>query len=154
MLTLEFKPSIKVPLLHQFKLQTIWITFSGKMDFIVDFMSKGKGEGNGNSLQYSCLENPMDGGSLEGCSPWGCWGSDMTEQLHFHFSLSYIGEGNGNPLQCSCLENLRDGGAWWVAVCGVTQSQTRLTRLSSMLRIKYRLKHLAQVLCEHLVTGN
>ena len=27
--------------------------------------------------------------------------SDMTEQLHFHFSLSCIGEGNGNPLQCS-----------------------------------------------------
>ena len=33
----------------------------------------------------------------------------MTEQLHFHFSLSCIGEGNGNPLQCSCLENPRDG---------------------------------------------
>ena len=29
----------------------------------------------------------------------------MTEQLHFHFSLSCIGEGNGNLLQCSCLEN-------------------------------------------------
>ena len=25
--------------------------------------------------------------------------SDMTEWLHFLFSLSYIGEGNGNPLQ-------------------------------------------------------
>ena len=47
--------------------------------------------------------------SLEGCSPWGLRGSDMTEQLHFHFSLSCIGEGNGNPLQCSCLENPRDG---------------------------------------------
>ena len=44
--------------------------------------------------------------------------SDMTEQLHFHFSLSCIGEGNGNPLQCSCLENPRDGGAWWGAVYG------------------------------------
>ena len=41
------------------------------------------------------------------------------------------GEGNGNPLQCSCLENPRDGGAWWAAVCGVTQSQTQLKRLSS-----------------------
>ena len=51
--------------------------------------------------------------SLEGCSPWGRWGSDMTEQLHFHFSLSCIGEGNGYPLHCSCLENPRDGGAWW-----------------------------------------
>ena len=37
--------------------------------------------------------------------------SDMTEQLHFDFSLSCIGEGNVNPLQCSCLENSRDGGA-------------------------------------------
>ena len=55
----------------------------------------------------------------------------MTEQLHFHFSLSFIGKGNGNPLQCSCLENPRDGGAWWAAVYGVAQSRTRLKRLSS-----------------------
>ena len=57
--------------------------------------------------------------------------SDMTERLHFHFLLSCIGEGNGNPLQCSCLENPRDAGAWWAAVYGVAQSQTRLKRLSS-----------------------
>ncbi|CAI9166627.1 unnamed protein product [Rangifer tarandus platyrhynchus] len=55
----------------------------------------------------------------------------MTERLHFHFSLSCIGEGNGNPLQCSCLENPRDGGAWWAAIYGVAQSQTRWKRLSS-----------------------
>ena len=55
----------------------------------------------------------------------------MTEQLHFHFSLSCIGEGNGNPLQCSCLENSRDEGAWWAAVYGVVQSQTWLKWLSS-----------------------
>ena len=64
--------------------------------------------------------------SLEGCSPWGRWGSDTTEQLHFHFSLSCIGEGNGNPLQCSCLENPRDGESWWAAIYGVAQSRTRL----------------------------
>ena len=69
--------------------------------------------------------------SLEGCSPWGHWGSDTTERLLFHFSLSCIGEGNGNPLQCSCLENPRDGGAWWAAVYGVAQSRTRLKWLSS-----------------------
>ena len=57
--------------------------------------------------------------SLVGCSPWGRWGSDTTERLHFHFSLSCIGEGNGNPLQCSSLENPRDGGAWWAAVYGL-----------------------------------
>ena len=46
-------------------------------------------------------------------------------------STFMIGEGNGNPLQCSCLENPRDRGAWWAAVSGVTQSWTRLKRLSS-----------------------
>ena len=69
--------------------------------------------------------------SLEGCSPWGHWELDTTEQLHFHFSLSCIGEGNGNPLQCSCLENPRDRGTWWAAVYGVTQSRTQLKWLSS-----------------------
>ena len=69
--------------------------------------------------------------SLVGCSPWGREELDTTEQLHFHFSLSCIGEGNGNPLQYSCLENPRDGRAWWAAVYGVAQSQTRLRRLSS-----------------------
>ena len=64
-------------------------------------------------LQYFCLENSMDRGAWR--APWGC----------------RFGEGNGNPLQCSCLENPRDGGAWWAAVYGVTQSRTRLKRLSS-----------------------
>ena len=68
--------------------------------------------------------------SLVGCSPWGREESDTTEWLHLHFSLSCIEEGNGNPLQCSCLENPRNSGAWWAAVYGVTQSQTRLKRLS------------------------
>ena len=72
--------------------------------------------------------------SLVGCSPWGHEESDTTERLDFPFSLSCIGEGNGNPLQCSCLENPRDGGAWWAAFYGVTQSQTRLKRLSSSSR--------------------
>ena len=60
--------------------------------------------------------------SLVGCSPCGHEELDMTEQLHFHFSLLCIGEENGNPLKCSCLENPRDG---------VTQRWTRLKRLSS-----------------------
>ena len=66
-----------------------------------------------------------------GYSPWGCTESDRTERINFHFSPSCTGEGNDNPLQCSCLENPRDGGAWWAAVYGVAQSQTRLKRLSS-----------------------
>ena len=37
------------------------------------------GEGNGNPLQDSCLENPMDGGAW---CPRGCKELDMTERLH------------------------------------------------------------------------
>ena len=69
--------------------------------------------------------------SLGGYSPWGRKEPDMTERLHFHFSLSCIGEENGNPLQCSCLENPRDREAWWAAIHWVAQSRTRLKRLSS-----------------------
>ena len=50
--------------------------------------------------------------------------SDFT--FTFHFSFPCIGEGNSNPLQCSYLENPRDGEAWWAAIYGVAQSQTRL----------------------------
>ena len=75
--------------------------------------------------------------SLVGYSPWGREESDMTERLHFHFTLSCIGEGNGTPLQYSCLENPRDGGAWWAAVSGVAQSWTRLKRLSSSSSSSY-----------------
>ena len=63
--------------------------------------------------------------SLVGCSPWGCEELDMTERLHFHFSLSYIGEGNGNPLQCSCLENPRlQGSLVGCRLWGRTESDT------------------------------
>ena len=51
----------------------------------------------------------------------------MTEQLHFHFSLSCIGAGSGNPLQYSSLENPMDGGACWATVHGVTKSRTQLS---------------------------
>ena len=41
------------------------------------------------------------------------------------------GVGNGNPFQYSCLEYSMDRGAWPSAVHSVTQSQTRLKRLST-----------------------
>ena len=62
--------------------------------------------------------------SLVGCSPWGHEESDMTEQLHFHFSLSCIGDGNGNPLQCSCLENPGMGSLVGCHLWGCTELDT------------------------------
>ena len=42
------------------------------------------GVGNGNLIQYSCLENPM------GYRPWGCKELDMTEQLSTHTPAIYF----------------------------------------------------------------
>ena len=50
-------------------------------------VGKFPGEGNGNPLQYSCLENPMD---REAWCPWGRKESDTTERLHFFTSYIYI----------------------------------------------------------------
>ena len=44
---------------------------------LIPWLGRSPGEGNGNPLQYSCLENPMD----RGYSPWGRKELDMTEWL-------------------------------------------------------------------------
>ena len=53
------------------------------------------------------------------------WASSLSLFTFMHWRRKW------QPLQCSCLENPGDGGAWWAAVYGVTQSWTRLKRLSS-----------------------
>ena len=47
-------------------------------------------------------------------------------------------DGSDNRLQYSCLENPMDREVWWVAVYGVTQSQTLLKQLSSSGMYIYR----------------
>ena len=44
---------------------------------------RSPGEGNGNLLQYSCLENSMNRGDWQAInSPWGYKESDVTEHAH------------------------------------------------------------------------
>ena len=85
------------------------------------------GEGNGNPLQYSCLDNPVDRGPWWAAVHGVVQGRTRLKQLSVH---ACIGEGNGSPLQCFCLENPRDTGAWWAAVCGAAQSRTWLESMS------------------------
>ena len=71
------------------------------------------GEGNGTPLQYSCLENPMDGGAwwaaVHGVAKSQTQLSDFTLTFHFHALEKEM------ATHSSVL-------AWWAAVYGVTQS--------------------------------
>ena len=48
---------------------------------------RSPGEGNGNPLQYSCLENPVDGGAWQ-ATVRGVAELDTTEWLYFSFWLT------------------------------------------------------------------
>ena len=56
-------------------------------------------------------------------------GPDWATSLSLFTSMHWRSKWQPTPV--FCLENPRDGGAWWAAVYGVAQSQTRLKRLSS-----------------------
>ena len=43
---------------------------------LIPGLGRSPGEGNGNPLQYSCLENPVDRGA------WCCKESDTTDRLN------------------------------------------------------------------------
>ena len=83
------------------------------------------GEGNGIPLQYSCLENPIDGGAwkaaVHGVAEGRTRLSDFTFTFHFHALEKEM------ATHSSILAwKIPGTGAWWAAVYGVTQSRTRL----------------------------
>ena len=57
------------------------------------------GEGYGNRLWFSCLENPMDRGA---------WWAVVHRFAELDITEVTYGEGNGTSLQYSCLENPMD----------------------------------------------
>ena len=52
-------------------------------------LGRSPGEGNGTSLQYSCLKKSHGQRSLVGYSPWGHKESDMTYSLSTHTSIQW-----------------------------------------------------------------
>ena len=88
------------------------------------------GEGTGDPLQYSCLENPMDGGAwwaaVHGVTKSRTRLSDFTFTFHFHALKKEMA-----PLSSVLAWRIPGTGAWWAAVYGVTQSRTRLSDLAA-----------------------
>ena len=64
------------------------ILFEDNKDTNISKLTMFIGEGNGTPLQYSCLENPMDGGAwwaaVHGFAKSRTWLSDFTFTFHFH----------------------------------------------------------------------
>ena len=58
------------------------------MKQVLQYISKYIGEGDGTQLQYSCLENPMDGGAwwaaVHGVAKSQTWLSNFTFTFLFH----------------------------------------------------------------------
>ena len=52
-------------------------------------LGRSPGEGNGNPLQYSYLENPMDGGAWWAIVHGGHKQLDTTERLHIQFHVKF-----------------------------------------------------------------
>ena len=52
-------------------------------------LGRSPGEGHGNPLQYSCLENPHGQRNLAGYSPWGHKELDTAERLSTAHSLQH-----------------------------------------------------------------
>ena len=75
---------------HKFTSEAIWVWnfFFWAYMFLITNSISFIGEGNGTPLQYSHLENPMDGGAwwaaVHGVTKSGTWLSDFTFTFHFN----------------------------------------------------------------------
>ena len=104
------------------------------------------GEGNGNPLQYSCLENPMDGGAWQAAVHRVAAGrtrlSDFTFTFHFHALEKEMA--TRSSVLAWRIPGTEEPGR--LPVYGVTQSWTRLKRLSSSSTQRLKPRHKAFIL--------
>ena len=67
-------------------------TFNSGETGSIPGLGRSPGEGNGNPLQYSCLQNPHGQGSLAGCSSWGHKESGTVKQLKLSLTFNLFME--------------------------------------------------------------
>ena len=89
--------------------------------------------GSGIPLQYSCLENLMDGGAWKAAVRGVAEGRTRLSNFTFTFHFHALEKKMATHSSVLAWRIPRDGGAWWAAILWVAQSQTRLKRLSSSL---------------------
>ena len=117
-----------------FRLSTVWSYFNDEAVAVYLFncgawllvSRRSRGEGNGNPLQYSCLENPMGGGAwwaaVHGVTNSQTWLSDFPFTFHFyalekemttHSSvLAWRIPGTGEPGRLPSMRSHRVGHDW------------------------------------------
>ena len=117
-----------------------------------------RGEGNGTPLQYSCLENPMDGGAwwatVPGVMKSQTWLSDFTFTLHFHALEKEMGThssvlawrvpGTGEPGGLPSMGSHRVGHDWSdlaAAATGMVTDYNLIISLDSL--VAQMVKHLS-----------
>ena len=127
------------------------------------------GEGNGNPLQYPCLENSMDRGAwqaiVHGVAKSQTWLRDFSWRLPQWLSSKESacnavdtgdvgsgsgsggspGGGNGNTFRCSCLENPMAWGAWRTRVQRIAESRSDATEHNTLPRMLMPIGHIWRV---------
>ena len=111
------------------------------------------GEGNGTPLQYSCLENPMDGGAwraaVRGLTKSRTRLSDFTFTFHFHalekemathssvlaWRIPGMGESSGLP----SLGSHRVGHDWSDLAAAAADTHLAASNPSSLLETNYKI---------------
>ena len=105
---------------------------------------------NGNLLQYSRLENPMDRGAW-----WVAVHGVARSQTRWATSLSLFTfmhwRRKWQPTPVFLPGKSLGWGAWWAAISGVAQSRTRLKRLSSSSS-RDSVDNWVNKLCKHYLT--
>ena len=112
-------------------------TFHAKMGSIKDRngrdLTEADGEGNGTPLQHSCLENPMDGGAWRAAVHGVAEGRTRLSQFSFTFHFHALEKemATHSSVLAWRIPGMGEPGG---RTHGVTQSWTRLKRLSSSSR--------------------
>ena len=105
---------------------------------------RSPGDGNGNPLQYSFLENPQGQRSLAGCSPWGCKESDMTK--HSTTRTCFFAGVTVHPTPCGIYRcGFKMSSTLWTSFTPVGLERRKEKHQNEELKLSFGLRQTAWV---------